>query len=989
MNVLRLFLYLSSVLILALPVLGQTAGLRGQITDETGVIVPGTTVRLAGPSGSVQSISSKSDGTYSFSGLASGEYTVQAFAPNLGLPAPVKISLEGGVQTLNLQLKVVMATQQVAVQGNVGPTVSTAAASNASATVLRGNDLQALGDDPEDLQSDLQALAGPSAGPTGGEIYIDGFSGGELPSKDAILEIRVNQNPFSPEYDKLGYGRIQIITKPGAEKLHGTGYYNFGDSFWNSRNPYAAEKAPFLLKEYGASLTGPLNRRTSFFMSADRAAIDNGAIINGSTLDPTTLAIVDHYTQVFRIPQRRLILSPRLDRQVSANDTVSVRYRFETADIRPDGVGGFNLVSTGTHNHSDSQTVQVANTAVISTNAINETRFQFYRIPLSTVADEPQPTIQVLGSFIGGGAPAGHSLSSENDYELQNYSSLLRGQHAWRFGVRVRAAYLHDTSPIDFGGTYIFTGGVGPQLDAANQPVLNSDGAPVLININSIESYRRTLVLAQMGLQPAAIRALGGGASQFTIVAGNPRLSLNQRDVGAFMGDDWRARPNLTLSYGLRYERQTNIGDWRDFAPRIGVAWAPGHTSGKSGPKNVIRAGFGIFYDRFALANTLMAEQYGLVQQQYVVTNPDFYPQVPSLATLNGLAVQQVIEKVSPTLRAPYLVQSAVAFERQLPAHTTVAVTFADTHGLHQLRSQDINAPLPGTYDPQVTGSGVFPLGNPNSVFLMESAGLYNQTQLITNFNSQASKNVSLFGSYLYNHAMSNTDSLGTFPANPYSMAGEYGPAATDIRNRVTFGGSISMPLGFRFNPFLVANSGSPFDITAGQDLYGDTLFNARPGLPTNTTKPGLIPTKYGLLDPDPSLGERILPRNYGRGPGIVLFNLRVSKTFAFGGRERGRGSSGAPGGYGSYGRRVESGPFNVGGPRDNSASSGRRYTLTISMAMRNILNRNNPGPIIGNIESPSLGQANQPYGVGALGGTGFSESADNRRLELQARFTF
>jgi len=363
---------------------------------------------------------------------------------------------------------------------------------------------------------------------------------------------------------------------------------------------------------------------------------------------------------------------------------------------------------------------------------------------------------------------------------------------------------------------------------------------------------------------------------------------------------------------------------------------------------------------------TFTAEQYGLVQQQYVVTDPDFYPQVPSPATLNALAVQQVIEKVSPTLRAPYLMQSAVAFERQLPAHTTVAVTFADTHGLHQLRSQDINAPLPGTYDPQVTGSGVFPLGNPDSVFLMESAGLYNQTQLITNFNSQASKNVSLFGSYLYNHAMSNTDSLGTFPANPYSMAGEYGPAATDIRNRVTLGGSISTRWGFRFNPFLVANSGPPFDITAGQDLYGDTLFNARPGLPTNTNKLGLIATKYGLLDPDPSLGERILPRNYGRGPGIVLFNLRVSKTFAFGGRERGGGSSGAPGGYGSYGRRVESGPFNVGGPRDNSSSSDRRYTLIISMAIRNILNRNNPGPIIGNIESPSFGQANQPYGVGS-----------------------
>jgi len=172
---------------------------------------------------------------------------------------------------------------------------------------------------------------------------------------------------------------------------------------------------------------------------------------------------------------------------------------------------------------------------------------------------------------------------------------------------------------------------------------------------------------------------------------------------------------------------------------------------------------------------TFTAEQYGLVQQQYVVTDPDFYPQVPSPATLNALAVQQLIEKVSPTLRAPYLMQSAVAFERQLPAHTTVAVTFADTHGLHQLRSQDISAPLPGTYDPQVTGSGVFPLGNPDSVFLMESAGLYNQTQLITNFNSQASKNVSLFGSYLYNHAMSNTDSLGTFRRIPTAWRGNTG----------------------------------------------------------------------------------------------------------------------------------------------------------------------------------------------------------------------
>jgi len=984
--VLKGLLLLLAVLMTISDLFGQTAVLHGVVTDQSGAIVAGATVTLTGPSGLKQSTKSGNDGTYQFSGLTAGGYVVQASAPNLALPEPVKISLKSGAETLNLQLKVVLPPEQVAVQGDAVPSVSAAAGSNASALVLRRDDLQALSDDPTDLAADLQALAGPSAGPNGGAIYIDGFSGGELPSKNEIREIRINQNPFSPEYDKLGYGRIEVFTKPGANRFHGTGYNNFGDSFWNSRNPYAAEKAPFLLKEYGGNLSGPLNQKTSFFFNVDRAAIDNGAIINGTTLDPATLDIIDPYTQVFRIPQRRLTLSPRIDRQMSTNDTLSVRYRFSTADIQDAGVGGFNLVSAGLHNHSDSQTVQAANTVVFSANAINETRFQFYRFNLSSLAEEPSPVVQVLGSFIGGGAPAGQSFNVENDYELQNYTSLLRGGHTWRFGARLRAVHLDDTSPTNFGGTFVFSGGLAPALNADNQPVLNANGQPVLVNITSIENYRRTLLFMRMGLTPNQIRTLGGGASQFSIAAGLPSLSVSQWDVGAFLGDDWRARPNLTLSYGLRYEAQTNIRDWRAFAPRIGLAWAPGKQSQGSGPKNVIRAGFGVFYDRFDVTNTLAADRYnGVVQQQYVITRPDFYPSVPPLASLAGLAGQQVIERVSSSLRAPYLMQSAVAFERQLPAHTTVAVTFADTHGLHQLRSEDVNAPLPGTYNPETSGSGVFPLGNSNPVFQMESSGLYNQTQLITNFNSQAGKNISLFGSYLYNHAKSNTDGLGTFPANPYSMAGEYGPAATDIRHRVTFGGSISTRWGFRFNPFLVANSGAPFDITAGQDLYGDTLFNGRPGVAVDPNKPGLVQTKYGLLDPNPIAGERILPRNFGRGPGIIMPNLRVSKVFAFGAAERGGGGAAS----GGYGRRAETGPFNVGGPRSDTSSPGRRYNLTISMSIRNVLNRNNPGPIIGNIESPRFGQANQPYGVGTLGGTGFSESADNRRMELQMRFTF
>src|SRR5579871_1972464 len=225
---------------------------------------------------------------------------------------------------------------------------------------------------------------------------------------------------------------------------------------------------------------------------------------------------------------------------------------------------------------------------------------------------------------------------------------------------------------------------------------------------------------------PEEIRAMGGGASQFSINAGLPELAASRVDVAAFVGDDWRVKSNLTVSAGLRYEAQTNIHDSTDFAPRLAVAWSP-DANGKNGTaKTVIRGGLGIFYDRFALSNTLTARRYnGKVQQQYVVANPDFFPAIPSTEGLQ--ATPQVVQEISSNMRAPYLMQSSVSVERQLPAHTTVAVTYTNSHGLHELRSEDINAPLPGT--------GAFPLGQPDPVFLMESSGLYNQNQIVTNVN--------------------------------------------------------------------------------------------------------------------------------------------------------------------------------------------------------------------------------------------------------------
>ena len=175
----------------------------------------------------MQTTTSGKDGAYVFRSVPTGNYTVSATSKGLQ-QANASIVSVTPLQTASANITLVPAEQKevVNVNDSATNTISTEAANNQSAIVLSKEDIDALPDDPDDLQADLQALAGPSAGPGGSQIYVDGFTGGRLPPKESIREIRINSNPFSAEFDKLGYGRIQIFTKPGSDKFHGQGYYN-------------------------------------------------------------------------------------------------------------------------------------------------------------------------------------------------------------------------------------------------------------------------------------------------------------------------------------------------------------------------------------------------------------------------------------------------------------------------------------------------------------------------------------------------------------------------------------------------------------------------------------------------------------------------------------------------------------------------------------------------------------------------------------------
>jgi hypothetical protein len=960
--------------------------IRGVLTDDSGGVVPAAVVTLSG-NGVQKTTQSQGDGSYSFTGLTPGQYTVRATVPGFAI-FEQQVKLTTGAVTLPIQLRVTADKQEVTVNADAGPAVSVEPDNNATALVLKGDDLAALPDDPDDLADALQALAGPAAGPSGGQIFVDGFSGGNLPPKESIREIRVNQNPFSAEFDRLGYGRIEILTKPGSDRYRGTLFLNESNGIFNSRNPFVTNKPDYSNRMFGGNFGGPLGKRASFFFDFNRRQIDDNAIIVAKYLDPTTLLERD-INQAVVTPNTRNNIAPRIDYQLSKNHTLVGRMEYNWNSRQNTGIGGLNLPAPfapdmAFNSNGRSVNVMLTETAILSTSVINETRLQFFNSHSQSFGNL-LPTIDVAGAFVAGGNNEGNTFNRSTHVELQNYTSIAHNRHTIRFGVRARRMGTIVDSPAGYGGTFSFFGGVAPVLDANNNPTSATE------QITSLEQYRRTLLFQRLGYTPLQIRELGGGASQFNITGGNPYASIVQYDAGPFIQDDWRVRPNFTLSLGLRYEIQTNVSDYHDIAPRIGFAWAPGNA--KNGrQKTVIRGGFGMFYERIGANLTMRTFQLnGVNQLRYVVQNPDFYPNVPDLSTLS--ARQNSIYQMSPDLHAPVTIQSAIGVERQLPRNTTFALTYTNTRGTHDLQTVNINTPLPGTLDLRPYGATA---GN---LFLYESGGRMNQHIVIANFNTRFSRNVSLMGNYSLTYAK---DLPGT-PSNPYNFNQDWGRSSLDRRHRFQLIGTVSAPWGLRLSPFVTVQSGSPYDVLTGRDLNGDTITNDRPAFAAGPGS-GVVATQFGYFDINPQPGAALVPRNYLTSAGLVSVNVRVSKTIGFGEPRNAAGGDmgGGRGGMGGGGDRGHGGPGGGGGMRMGAGGGGRggmfggestnrRYNLTISAMFNNVLNHVNPAGYIGILTSPQFGQPtsiNTGFGGGPGGGFG-GMAANNRRVELQLRFSF
>src|SRR5450631_891938 len=349
--------------------------LRGQVTDPSGAAIPNASVIMTPATGSPIVIQSNGQGLYEFKALAAGKYSLTVVAQGFSLYENDNVVIADQPLRLNVAMAIEVEAQKVQVS-DTAPTVDVNPANNAGAIVISGKELEALPDDPDELQSDLEALAGPSAGPNGGQMYIDGFTAGQLPPKSAIREIRINQNPFSAEFDKLGYGRIEIFTKPGTDQYHGQISVVGNSSYFNSTSPFATSTPSYDTTQYTANFGGPVGKKASFFINFERRNIGDNAIVNAFVLDPTTFAQVPYNTAV-PIPQTRTNVSPRMDFQLTPNNTLSVSYQWWQNNQQDQGVGQFSLPTQAYNLTTTEQTVQISDTQLFGAKVVNELRFQY------------------------------------------------------------------------------------------------------------------------------------------------------------------------------------------------------------------------------------------------------------------------------------------------------------------------------------------------------------------------------------------------------------------------------------------------------------------------------------------------------------------------------------------------------------------------------------------------------------------------------------
>lgn len=826
------------------------ASLRVVVLDSNGAAIASSRVQVKIGDEHAQTLDTDQRGEAIFTNLMPGKIQIHVeaagFAPRDIGDAPLK---PGGNQ-LEVRLEVAEVKEEVVVKQDRREQ-QTDPRGDAFATILTEEQIANLPDDPDEMEATLKRMAGPGA-----VIRVNGFRGGRLPPKSQIRQIRFRRDSYAAEYHEAGFTGVDIITKPGMDSLHGSLSFAFRDEALNARNAFAPERGAEQLRRFGLTLDAPLlHNRTSLFLAAE----------GNQSFDSQTIfaALPDDgdFADTVRRPSRNLYTSARIVHALTKAHTLSLGY--ERNAVRNDnlGVGNFDLRERAYSLNQAENVLRVADAGTLGKRLFNEFRFQMRCQAAHLRSVNETPALIVLNAFNRGGAQQ-QSDNRAREFEIADNLDFAFRQHALRAGLLIEAGNYRNDSIDNAGGTFTFT---------------------------SLEDFR------------------AARPSIFSQRVGRNPLSYSQYQAGAYLQDDMRLRPSLTLSFGLRYERQNNLEDSDNFAPRVGFAWSPF----KDG-RTAIRGGAGIFYEWVEAATFGEIRSVNGEQQLDIVIRTPGFPDPFAGGTRNILPPSRL--QSAPLLVNPYIEQASLGIERQLGGGLRLRSTYLYQRGLHLLRGHNINAPMLGGQRPDPT------LGN---IIQVESTANSTRHLLNLTLNSVLSKRLYWLVDYSLSKAINEADGVFSLPADNFNLRAERGASLDDSRHRLFATAGLEITKGLRLGTTFYANSALPYNIITGRDDNGDTAFNDRP---------------EGVA------------RNSARGAAQWDLSMRLSWMIGVGERQ-GAGTSQGP-------RMITVSSSDVGAAASELAALNKKWRVNFYIQAFNLFNHTNLINFSGVQASPFFGQA-------------------------------
>ena len=760
---------------IASPVLAQPpsaaapAQLRVVVLDQTGAGIPAAVVTVTAAGTTPAKVTADERGVVSIPALPA--VAVQLHVEAGGFQShDMPVTLRRGMNNQTVTLTIEGFQEQVVVDDAAAAVQESGSASTTN--VLDESVVEQLPDDPDELQAVLEQMAGG----VGAVFRVNGFTGGRLPNREDIRQIRFRTNSFAADNHDAGRVQIEIITRPNVQTWNGNLNANFRNDVFNARDAFAATKLPQNIARVGGGIRGPIVvRKTSLRLNVERNESNTAANIYALTPDGSP------FRGFLSNPSHNTFGTVGIEHALTEMQTLRVEYQRQQNVSRNGGAGGFSLPERANNRDNGNGQLRAQVQGLFGRSTLNEFHVEYRDAWNHQLSVSAAPSVNVLDAFNAGGSGI-NTRSNQRTFDVaDNLDFTIGRKHATRVGFDL------------FGGRYNY-------FDARN--------AAGTFTFSSLDAY------------------LAGVPLQFTQRLGEVNTSFTAYQAALYWQDDIRTTRTLTISIGIRQEMQSLISDKLNVMPRLGVTYSPRSS------KTIIRGGYGLFYDWYDSAlydQTLRVN--GIAQRDLRVNCPG-YPDPfaasadPSCrAALGGAPVIQPGGRIqaSPNLRMPQVHQASASVERPIRGNLRTLVSYQMLRGRNQIRSRDINTPDPIT--------GLRPEPSIGSVTQFESTGKSVRDSLTVNLAyAVPRRQVNVGVTYTLAQFKNHADSPTQLPVDSYNPDAEWGPSSQDIRHRLQANVFLPPVRGFRLSVNgLLYQSGAPYNITTGTDDNHDLVINDRP----------------------------------------------------------------------------------------------------------------------------------------------------------------